>query len=94
MTEGQAIALYESGWWKEKTAREICMFQMFEDRLCIPFGEFHAAVEKALGRPVFTHEFGLNRDGLQKELLGDQPAPTMEQIIALIPADKRIILAI
>lgn len=90
MTKEQAIALYESGWWKNKTPRQIAMFQMFEDRLCLPFGEFHKAVEEALGRPVFTHEFGLNRDGLQKELLGDQPAPTPQQILEMIPKDKLV----
>jgi len=28
----------------------------------------HEAVEKALGRPVYTHEFGMNRQGLKDEI--------------------------
>jgi hypothetical protein len=92
MTKEQAIALSESGWWKPLSHRERAMFQMFEERLCMPFDVFHEAVEKALGRPVFTHEFGLNADGLKKELLGEQPAPTRDEIWNLIPADKRILV--
>lgn len=55
---------------------------------------FHEAVEKALGRPVWTHEFGLNWDGLKKELMGEAPAPTMQEIIDLIPEEKRIIVEV
>jgi hypothetical protein len=94
MTEQHAIELYESGWWMGKTAREICMFQLFEPRLCMPFGKFHEAVTEALGRPVYTHEFGLNVEGLQAELLGDKEAPTFEEIIQMIPEAKRIILQV
>jgi len=70
------------------------MFQLFEDRLCMPFAVFHEAMEKALERPVFTHEFALNYDGLCRELLGEQPAPTFEEIMDLIPAEKRVLLVL
>lgn len=65
--EEVAIKLGNSGWWKDKTHEEIVRFQLFTAQLCMPFGEFHGAVEKCLGRPVFTHEFGLNVEGMQKE---------------------------
>lgn len=55
------------------------------------FGTFHKAMEEALGRPVWTHEFAFS-DQLKKEFLGDKPAPTFEEIVNLIPAEKRIIL--
>lgn len=84
------MALYESKFWEQMSFRDRAMFQMFEDLLCMPFGVFHEAVEKALGRPVFTHEFGLNREGLRRELLGESPAPTMGDII---PKSKRIVLS-
>jgi hypothetical protein len=88
-----AIKLYESGWWKGKSAEEIVDVQLFTDELVIPFGDFHAAVEKALGRPVWTHEFGsTGYEHIVKEYLGDEPAPTMEQILALVPADKLIVI--
>ena len=93
MTKNEAMALYESKFWEQMSFRDRAMFQMFEDLLCMPFGVFHEAVEKALGRPVFTHEFGLNREGLRRELLGAAPSPTMGDIIALIPKSKRIVLS-
>lgn len=92
MTRDQAIALFESKFWETMGFRERAMFQLFEDKLCMPFEVFHEAIEKALDRPVFTHEFGLNPDGLKAELMGEAPAPTFEQILALIPADKRVII--
>lgn len=58
----------------------------------MPFEVFHEAVEECLGRPVFTHEFGLDREGLQSELLGEQPVPTAEELFELIPADKLVLL--
>jgi hypothetical protein len=52
---------------------------------------FHEAVEKSLGRPVFTHEFGLNYDGICDEFLGDKEPPTMNEILNLIPQEKLIV---
>lgn len=91
MTQEQAVRLYDSGWWKGKSSHDIVMFQLFEERLCMPWGDFQEAVEKALGRPVWTHEFA-SPDHLKGEFLGDRPAPTFQQIVDIIPADKRIIL--
>lgn len=52
LTERQAIDLYDSGFWESMTEEERVKFQLFEDRLCMPFPVFHAAVEEVLGRPV------------------------------------------
>lgn len=87
-----AIALCESGWWKGKAAREIAEFQMHHVELCLPFSDFHKAMEDTLGRPVWTHEFGLDFDGLLAELMGERPAPSFDQIVGLIPADKRLVV--
>ena len=57
ISESEAKQLDQLGWYKDKTANEITAFQLFEKRLCMPFDRFHAAVEEALGRPVWTHEF-------------------------------------
>ena len=88
MTEKQTIALCESGWWRDKTPGEIVIFQLYEDRLCMDFGDFHAAVEKVLKRPVWTHEFA-DFESLQAEFEGDRGKPTLEEIMAPI-ADKAI----
>lgn len=92
MTKDQAIALAETRWWKDKTPRQVAMFQLFEDKLCMPFDLFHQAMEVALKRAVFTHEFVRNRDGLQRELMGEKPAPTMDEIMEMIPEAKRIVI--
>lgn len=94
MTREQAVELANSGWWVGKTHRELATFQLYEDLLCMPFSVFHEAVEKTLGRPVFTHEFGLNHDGLIKELIGEKSAPTTQEILELIPEEKRIVIGL
>jgi hypothetical protein len=92
MTKEEAIKLADSRFWEGMTPRERATFQLFEDRLCMPLDVFHEALEEALGRPVFTHELGLNREGIQAELHGEAKRPTMQEIIDLIPADKRVIV--
>lgn len=73
MTTEQAIAFSDSGWWKDKTAEQITALQLYETRLCMPkFSMFHEAVEKALERPVFTHEFA-NHGPLEKEFEAKHP---------------------
>lgn len=92
LTKEQAIELAKSEWWKGLSAHDIVMFQLFESRLCMDFSDFHKALEECLGRGVWTHELGLDCDGIKKEFLGDRSAPTFEQICNLIPVDKRMIV--
>lgn len=58
ITRKEAIELGESGWWKNMPAKDVALAQLQQDRLCMDFGDFHAAVEKALGYSVFSSEFG------------------------------------
>lgn len=89
----QAIAFHDSKAYEAMSHRGRALFQMEQNLLCMPFGVFHEAVEKTLSRPVFTHEFAFGgRDRLLKELLGERPAPTFDEILALIPEDKRIVI--
>lgn len=92
MNEAEAVQLYDSRFWENMNLLERAKFQLWENRLCMPFDVFHDAVEKTLGRPVWTHEFAMNRDGLKTELLGGADQPTMQEIIDLIPAEKRVVL--
>lgn len=94
MTKEEAKELAETGWWKTKTPREIVAFQLFERRLCMDFGAFHEAVEKSIGRPVWSHEFALNLDGIKKEFLGEGQPPSMQEIIEMIPEAKRIVVVL
>ena len=41
------------------TPLEIAYVQINQELCIINFGLFHASVEKVLGQPVFTHEFGI-----------------------------------
>jgi len=86
-----AIALAESGFWETLNYRERAEFQMVVRELSMPFEAFHEALEKALDRPVWTHELGLNFDGIWDELFHGKAAPSMQEIIDLIPEDKRIL---
>lgn len=92
MTKQQAVKLAESKFWEDMSFEEIAKFQLFTKLLCMPFSVFHNAMEKTLKRSIFTHEFGLNLDGIKKELLGEKQAPTIEELIAMIPKEKRIIV--
>lgn len=92
LTREQAIAFHDSGAWKRMSAKERAAFQMEQDKLCMPFSEFHSAIEETLGRQVFTHEFGLNRDGLRAEMEGKAKAPTLAEILAMLPAEKTVVL--
>lgn len=69
MNEYQAKKLYESKFWEGYSHKTLADFQMGEDLLCMPFEVFHEAVEKTLGRPVWTHEFAYP-DRLRAELWG------------------------
>lgn len=92
LTREEAVALHDSRAWEAWSLRDRATFQMAQNLLCMPFSVFHEAVEKTLGRPVYTHEFGLNRAGIVKELLGESPPPSFEEIIGMLPADKLILV--
>ena len=93
-TKEQAIKFGESRIWESWTDEQIVRFQLFEAKVCLPFSRFHEAIEKVLGRPVFTHEFGLNYEGIVKEYLGVKEPPTFDEVINMIPEDKRIIVGV
>jgi hypothetical protein len=91
--QAQAEALADTKWWEGKTHREIAEFQFQTQELVCPFNVFHEALEKSLDRPVFTHELGLNFNGLWNELFNGKEPPTFLEVLDLIPKDKRVIIA-
>jgi hypothetical protein len=91
LTQEQAIRFADSKEYENWTPNQIVDFQLFQKQLCMPFPVFHEALEKVLKRPVFTHEFAF-ADELRKEYRGDKPAPTLDEIINLIPEEKRVII--
>lgn len=93
LTREQAFSFGKNHLYEGMTARQKALFQLNQNKLCMPFPIFHEAVEQALGRPVFTHEFAKPM-ALLNELCGEKPAPTFEEIINMIPVDKRVIISI
>ena len=93
LTREQAITLAESEFWKSMDHRQIAEFQLNEDKLCMPFDVFHEAIEKSLDRPVFTHEFA-SQSNLLNEFYGEKSRPTFQEILDLIPEEKRIIVKV
>ena len=77
MTREQAVKLAKTNWWKDIRCDLIVGFQLFESRLCMDFGDFQLATEKAIARPVWTHEFGPGVDGIKQEFLAKYPARTL-----------------
>jgi len=91
ITKNQAVMIYDSGIWKKWSNEDIVRIQLFQRLLCVPFSRFHEAMEAVLGRPIWTHEFAFV-DLLRDEYLGKRHKPTLEEIIELIPEEKRIVL--
>lgn len=87
----QATALYDSEFWRFLNAEQRACFQLSVDRLCMPFLEFHRAVELCLNRRVGAGEF-LRPKALLDELTGKKPAPPIEEILELVPSEALPIL--
>ena len=85
LTREQAIEMGKSGVWKSWTSEQIVKFQLYQDKLCMPFGVFHKAVEEVLGRGVFTHEFGSSGTrALKAEYEGKKRKLFFQDIIDLL----------
>lgn len=92
LTRDEALALGETGWWRGRPMNEVAMFQLHQDRLCMPFDTFTMCVSVALNRPTRSIEFGMSRRDLIAELSGTWPAPSFADILNMIPAEKRILV--
>ena len=58
LSKQEATEMARNGSYKQWNDFELVQRQLFTARLFVPtFDIFHSAVEKVLGRPVWTHEF-------------------------------------
>lgn len=94
LTLYQAKQLIEAEIWENMTSREIAEFQINTDRLCMPFSVFHTAVTETLGRTVMNVSLAISRDSIIKEMRGERPALTLENIVGFIPEEQRKIVAL
>ena len=92
LSEKQAIAFYDSKIYEDWTPYQVVRFQLFQKKLALPLDLFHKSLENVLDRPVWTHELGMNRQGIINEFLGTGAAPTFDEIVGMIPQEKLILL--
>lgn len=59
----------DNHWWLEqkRNPRKFAYYQLKEEILLCDFSVFHKAISGLLGRPVYTHEFGLSSEKLVEE---------------------------
>lgn len=57
----------DNRWWISEDKKVLGYYQLMNPVLLVSFDKFHEALEFLLGRPVWTHEMGLNYEGLKKE---------------------------
>lgn len=57
----------DNRWWTSEDKRVLGYYQLMNPILLVSFDKFHEALEFLLGRPVWTHEMGLNYEGLKAE---------------------------
>ena len=69
MKKKDATRLYDSKFWEWLSPRERAIFQLLEDRLCMPFMVFQKSVETCVDRPVSDIELALRRNALIVEIL-------------------------
>lgn len=91
LTESEAVEFYDSGKWKAMTDKDLVALQLFQERLCVPWGVFHEAIGKVLGRPIWTHEF-TKIELIREEYLGKREKPTLDEIISQLPQEKVILV--
>lgn len=91
LTREQALAFHDSKVWEQWSSEEIVKLQLFQDLLCVPFEVYHKAITEVLDRDVFTHEFAFP-ESLIQEYFGTKPKPTLDDVLNLIPEEKRLII--
>jgi integrase len=84
----QTKAKYAYPWWASNNPTEVFWGQINEKISIVSFEKYHAYAEKAMGRPIFTHEFG-DPQALIDEFVERISKPTLEDILKKIPAIKQ-----
>ena len=91
LSEEMAIELFESKWWEPIGLAKAAWLQLHQERLCMPFGEYHKAVSFLLGRAVYNHELA-NSEALIAEVHSGK-SPTLQEIMDLLPQRKLMVIS-
>lgn len=91
LTRDQAVALYDTGFWRYLNLEERACFQLSEERLCMPFPVFHHAVEVCLQRKVAAGEY-LRPKRLLREVARTATPPPKEKLLDLLPPNQRSVI--
>lgn len=69
LTTEQAIAFHDMQAWKLLNFKQRAILQLEQEKLCMPMAVFMEALERTLGRKVYTHELGTGtRDAFVMEV--------------------------
>lgn len=86
LTREEAVVFAESGAWKEMTDDQLVWFQFNQKKICVPVSHLHVALEGALGRDVYSHEFhsknGWNR--MINEFMGRREMLTPAESLSML----------
>ncbi len=86
LTRDQAIAFSREVNWSSWSDDKIVKFQLFQTLSCVGFDRYHEAIENVLGRPVYIHELGIERETLIADYLERRPAPSNEDLLKDLPS--------
>jgi len=95
--EGKFCPRCTQGWNLRQAAEtmtpdeRVAELELLRGPLMIPFDKLHKRIEELVGRPVWSHELGLDYDGLIEEARGDREPVSMADIIGLLPQEKVIV---
>ncbi len=95
ITKIQALNIFHNEKWKRWTDYQKVKFQLYQDRLCMPYTEFRKALTVVFGRSIWSHELSSsNINSMIKEFEKKRKAPTFTEILELIPKDKAIVIGV
>ncbi len=57
LTIEEALQFHDSNKWMAMTSPELALFQMQQERLCVPFNVFTDAVNRTVGRTASIKEY-------------------------------------
>ena len=84
LNQKQAIYIADNNLTRNFTTVQKARFQLNQDLLCMEFSTFHGALEKAVGFPVWTHQFASKEfvDEL-KSIVNNIGEPDLDDFIQL-----------